>query len=123
MLPYLSESRRMIRLEGGFELDEYWREVREAGNDRLKEFGFDDWVVTLRPLTVADSERTEADEEESAVNISADTKTLDIAVDEQPDLPPQSFVQTSIIDIIDQAIEARGDDDSEDWLRDLGGEA
>ncbi len=113
----------MIRLEGGFELDEYWSEVREAGNDRLSEFGYDDWVVTLRPLTVADSERTEADEEESAVNISADTKTLDIAVDEQPDLPPQSFVQTSIIDIIDQANEARGDDDSEDWLRDEGGEA
>ena len=79
--------------------------------------------MTLRPLTVADSERTEADEEESAVTISADTKMLDIAVDEQPDLPPQSFVQTSIIDIIDQAIEARGDDDSEDWLRDIGGEA
>ncbi len=113
----------MIRLDGGFERDEYWRQVREAGNDRLKEFGLDDWVVTLRPLTATDSEGAEADEEELAVNISADTKMLDIAVDEQPDLPPQSFVQTSIIDMIDQAIEARGDGESEDWLRDLGGEA
>ena len=113
----------MIRLEGGFEIDEYWREVRQTGNDRLEEFGFDDWVVTLRPLTAPDPERIAAHEEESVVNISAATKTLDITVDEQPDLPPQSFVQTSIIDIIDQAIEARGDDDSEDWLRDIGGEA
>ena len=113
----------MIRLEGGFELDEYWREVRQTGNDRLKEFGFDDWVVTLRPLTVADSARAGAHEEESAVKISADTKMLDIALDEHPDLPPQSFVQTSIINVIDQAINARGDDDLEDWLRDEGGEA
>ncbi len=48
---------------------------------------------------------------------------LDIAVREQPDLPPGSFVQTSVIDAIDQAIEARGDDDAKDWLRDEGGEA
>ena len=113
----------MIRLEGGFELDEYWREVRQTGNDRLKEFGFDEWVVTLRPLTGTESERAEVHEEESAVNISAATKMLDIAVREQPDLPPGSFVQTSVIDAIDQAIEARGDDDAEDWLRDEGGEA
>ena len=48
---------------------------------------------------------------------------LDIAVDEQPDLPPQSFVQTSIIDVIDQATDARSDDVFEDLLRDEGGEA
>ena len=113
----------MIKLEGGFELDEYWREVRRTGNDRLEEFGFDDWVVTLRPLTVAESQSAGAHEEEEALNISAATKTLDIAVGEQPDLPPQSFVQTSIIDVIDQAIDARGDDDFEDLPRDEGGEA
>ena len=111
----------MIRLEG-LELDEYWSKVLQTGNDRLEEFGFDDWVVTLRPLTVPDSERAEAHEEERAVNISAATKTLDIVVDEQPYLPPQSFVQTCIIDAIDQAIDARIDDDSEDLLRDAGGE-
>ena len=113
----------MIRLEGGLELDEYWKEVRQTGNDRLEEFGFDDWVVTLRPLTVPDPERAEAHEEESVVNISAATKMIDIAVDEQPDLPPQSFVQTNIIDVIDQATDARRDDDFEDSLRDEGGEA
>ncbi len=54
----------MITLEGRFELDEYWREVRQTGNDRLQEFGFDEWVVTLRPLTGAESERAEVHEEE-----------------------------------------------------------
>ncbi len=108
----------MIRLEGGFDVETYWREVRETGDDRLKDFGFDDWVVTLRPLAVAGSEKAD-----SAVNISAATKMLDIAVERQPDLPPESFVQTSIIDAIDQAIGARGDDDAEELLRDEGGEA
>ena len=113
----------MIRLEGGLELDEYWREVRQTGDERLQEFGFEDWVVTLRALTLPDSARAEAHEEEPAVTVSAATKTLDIAVGKQLDLPPQSFVQTSIIDVIDQAIDARGDGDSEDRLRDEGGEA
>ena len=113
----------MIRLQGGLELDEYWREVRQTGDERLQEFGFEDWVVTLRALTLSDSVRAEAHEEEPAVTVSAATKTLDIAVGKQPDLPPQSFVQTRIIDVIDQAIDARGDGDSEDRLRDEGGEA
>ena len=108
----------MIRLEGGFDVETYWREVRETGDDRLKDFGFDDWVVTLRPLAVAGSEKAD-----SAVNISAATKTLDIAVVEQPELPPQSFVQTKIIDVIDQAIDTPGEHDSGNWLRDEGGEA
>ena len=113
----------MIRLEGGLELKEYWKEVRQTGNDRLEVFGFDNWVVTLRPLTSPDPERVDAPEEESVVNISTATKTIGIAVNEQPDLPPQSFVQTNIIDVIDQATDMRHDDDSEDSLRDEGGEA
>ncbi len=112
----------MITLEGRFELDEYWTEVRQTGNDRLKDFGFDDWVVIVRPLTATDSQ-SGAHEAESVVNISGATKTLDIVVDEQPELPAESFVQTSIIDVIDQVINALGDDDAEDWLRDEGGEA
>ena len=113
----------MITLEGRFELDEYWTEVRQTGNDRLKDLGFDDWVVTLRPMTVAESQRGGAHEAESAVTLSGATKTLEIVVDEQPDLPAESFVQTSIIDVIGQVINALGDDDAEDWLRDEGGEA
>ena len=113
----------MIRLEGGFELDEYWREVRQVGNERLDEFGFNDWVVTLRPLTGADSARAGAAKEASAANLSAATKTLDIALGEPPDLPAQSFVQTSIIDVIQQATAARGGDNLEESLRDEGGEA
>ena len=112
----------MIRLDGGFELDEYWREVLQTGNDRLEELGLDDWVVTLRPLPMADSERAEADQE-SAVNLTADKKMLDIAVEAQPELPPQSFVQSCIIDMIEQAIAGRGGDDADDRLRDEGGEA
>ncbi|MHC4446676.1 MAG: hypothetical protein ACYSXF_02560 [Planctomycetota bacterium] len=110
----------MITLEGRFELDEYWKEVQQLGNDRLKDFGFDDWVVTVRPLTAAERAAGEA---ESVINISGATKTLDIVVDEQPELPAESFVQTGIIDVIDQVISALGDDDAEDWLRDEGGEA
>ena len=113
----------MIRLQGGLEHDEYWREVRQTGDERLQEFGFEDWVVTLRALTLPDSAGVQAHEEEPAVTVSAARKTLDIAVGKQPDLPPQSFVQTSIIDAIDQAIDARGDGDSDDQLRDEGGEA
>ena len=113
----------MIRLESGLELNEYWKEVRQTGNERLEEFGFDNWIVTLRPLTSPDPARVETPEEESVVNISTAAKTIDIAVDEQPDLPPQSFVQTKIIDVIDQATETRHDDDFEDSLRDEGGEA
>ena len=113
----------MIRLQGGLELDEYWREVRKMGDERLQESGFEDWVVTLRALTLPETGRAEAQEEEPAVTVSAATKMLDMAVGKQPDLPPQSFVQTSIIDAIDQAIDARGDGDSDDRLRDEGGEA
>ncbi len=113
----------MIRLEGGLRLDEYWREVRKTGDERLQEFDFEDWAVTLRALSLPETGRAEAHEQEPAVTVSAATKTLDIAVGKQPDLPPQSFVQTSIIDVIDQAIDARGDDDFEDRLRDEGGEA
>ncbi len=113
----------MIKLEGGFELDEYWREVRQTGNDRLKDSDFDDWEVILRPLTASDSKGAGALEEEPTVNISAATKTLDIAVVEQPELPPQSFVQTKIIDVIGQAIDTPGEHDFGDWLRDEGGEA
>ena len=113
----------MIRLQGGFEVDEYWTEVRQTGNDRLKEFGYEEWVVTLRPLTLTESERAGSHEEEWAVNVSAASKTLDIAVIEWPELPPQSFVQTTIIDVIDQATHARGDDAFENLFRDEGGEA
>ena len=97
----------MIKLDGAFEIDGYWREVRQTGNDRLMEFGLEDWVVTLRPPTVADSDGADARERDPAVNMSAATKMLDIAVDGQPDLPPQSFVQASIIDVIAQAIDSR----------------
>ncbi len=111
----------MITLEGRFELDEYWREVRQTGNDRLKDLGFDDWVVTLRPLAAGDSKGTDH-EAESVINISGHTKALDIVVEQKPELPAESFVQTSIIDVIEQATHALGDDD-DDWLRDEGGEA
>ena len=113
----------MIRLLGEFELDEYWREVRQTGNDRLKEFGLEKWVVTLRPMTAADSEKAGAHEQQAAVNIDTATKMLDIAVQEQPDLPPESFVQTGLIDAIDQATHTGRDDDLEDLLSDEGGEA
>ncbi|MCZ6492707.1 MAG: hypothetical protein O7D97_06910 [Planctomycetota bacterium] len=113
----------MIRLQGGLKLDAYWREVRQTGDERLQEAGFEDWVVTMRPLTLPETGRAEAHEEEPAVTVSVTAKTLGIAVGKQPDLPPESYVQTSIIDVIDQAIDARGDGDSEDWLRDEGGEA
>ena len=52
----------------------------------------DDWVVTLRQLAVPDPERVEAHEEESVVNISAAAKTIDIAVDEQQELPTSLVV-------------------------------
>jgi len=113
----------MIRLEGGFELDEYWREVRQTGNDRLKEFGFEEWVVTLRPMTATDSESAGAHEEQAAVKLDAATRMLEIAVHERSDLPPESFVQTGIIDAIEQATHTPRGDDVEDLLSDEGGEA
>ncbi len=113
----------MIKLEGGFELDEYWSEVRQTGDERLDESDFVDWVVIVRPRAAGAAEGSSAREEESAVKIRAATKTLEIAVDRQPDLPPEVFVQISIIDVIAQAIEARGQDHSKDWVRDEGGEA
>ena len=113
----------MIRLGSEFRLDKYWREVRQTGDDRLKDLGFDDWVVTVQPLTLVDSERSRSHEGEPVVNLSVATKVLEIAVAEQPDLPPESFVQTSIIDIIEQAMDPQANDDLEDWPSDEGGEA
>ena len=113
----------MIKLQGRFELDEYWREVKETGDDRLQESGLDGWTVTLRPLSAADSTGGEPHDQELAVNIGVAAKSLDIAVDEQPALGPQSFVQTSIIDVIDQAIGATRDDILDDLRRDEGGES
>ncbi len=111
----------MIRLEGRFELDEYWKYIRQMGNDRLKDLGFNDWVVTVRPLAAGDSKDT-AHDAESVINISGNKKTLDLVVEEKPELPADSFVQTSIIDVIEQATHALGDDD-DDWVRDEGGES
>ena len=111
----------MIRLEGRFEGDDYWREVRQTGDERLGEAGLDDWLVTLRSPTGAESEHTARDETEPIIGIDAAARTLDIKVDEQPDLPPESFVQTSIIDVIELATGAR-DDDGQDPVRDVGGE-
>ena len=111
----------MIRLEG-LDPDEYWNDVLQTGGDRLTESGFDDWVVTLHPFTVREAESAEARQGGQVVKIDPATKTLDIAAVEQPDLPPESFVQTTIIDVIEQAIGARGDDDLADRLRDVGGE-
>ena len=106
----------MIRLEGGFEVQEYWEEVRKAGDDRLEDAGFQEWVVTLRPSAAGP-------DEQRAVNVNAAARTLEVAVEEQPDLPPDSFVQTSIIDVIEKATGEKADDVFEDLLRDEGGEA
>ncbi len=107
-----NEGNGMITLKDGFELDDYWSEVRQTGDERLEESGFVDWVVIVRPQAA------------EAVEISVATRVLDIGVDGQPDLPPEVFVQTSIIDAIDQAVEAAmGQDHSEDLIRDDGGEA
>ena len=72
-------------------------------------------------MAAGDSKGT-AREAESVINISGHTKALDIVVEQKPELPAESFVQTSIIDVIEQATHALGDDD-DDWLRDEGGEA
>ena len=109
----------MIRLEGGIEPDAYWKEVLETGDDRLAESGFEDWVVTLRPPVPS----VGPDEPELTINLTADAKTLEIVVREPPELPPQSFVQTCIVDVINQAIGGESRDDLEDVLRDEGGEA
>jgi hypothetical protein len=106
----------MIRLDESLERDDYWQEVRQKGDERLTESGYDDWVVTVRP-------RSGAHDEAVAVNVSVATRLLDIAVHEQPELPPESFIQTSIIDVIEHAIGARRDEGDEDPLRDEGGEA
>ena len=53
----------MIRLEGGFELDEYWSEVRQTGDERLDESDFVDWVVIVRPRAAGDAEGARVHEE------------------------------------------------------------
>ena len=113
----------MIRLAGGLDHDKYWTAVGETADDRLVDCGFGEWVVTLRPLTADDRPPPAADEPEPLISISAATKTLEIAVRGRPELPPQSFVQASIIDVIDQLIGGRADASVEDLLRDEGGEA
>ena len=40
-----------IQLEGGYETNDFWREVRAVGDQILNEYGYDEWTVTLRPCT------------------------------------------------------------------------
>ena len=45
-----------IRLQGGYETSDFWREVRDIGNSKLAELGLSDWSVTVRPATASDAE-------------------------------------------------------------------
>ena len=107
-----------IRLEGGYETNDFWREVQRVGNDILKDWGFSDWTVTLRPKTAADVESCSDDiAEEGAARVltNANTKELIIAGFQEDDFESEEeVVERHICELISNVYDDFTDDDIDD---------
>ena len=119
-----------LRLQDGYEIVPYWKEVQEVGNRKLKEESLN-WIVTLRPRTAADSEHTldertddemtedemtevEMTEEVCIMEYNLAKKELSLAGIEPQELSATEFVDVHIIQTIWGILkEVEGEDDEE----------
>ncbi len=105
-----------IRLEGGYEKIEFWRQVQSVGDDILRNYGFSDWTVTLRPKTAAEIETgtDEPGEDDAVVRIDATAQQLMIAGLNEGDFnSPQEVIEIPIVNWIGDAMGDWYDEDEQ----------
>ena len=103
-----------IRLEGGYELRKFWGQVREIANKMLEKRGLSDWTVTLRPVTVADTEHASRDETVFATYDREGKKVAIAFVGNGKSLgTPEEVAKVQIVAFVDQG----ANPDEDDWRR------
>ncbi len=105
-----------IRLEGGYETNDFWREVQSVGDQILKRYGYDEWTVTLRPKRVSNVERAndDLDDDDASISIDPTTRQLTIwGLNEGDFDSPEEVVDRHIVDLISDAMGEAYDEDDE----------
>ena len=105
-----------IRLEGGYETNDFWREVRSVGDQILKGYGYDEWTVTLRPKRASIVQRgsDDLDDDDASISIDPTTRQLTIWGFNEGDFDsPEEVVDRHIVDLIRDAMGEAYDEDEE----------
>ena len=105
-----------IQLEGGYETNDFWREVRSVGDQILKEYGYDEWTVTFRPKRAANVEKgnDDFDDDDASISINTTTRQLTIfGLNESDFDSPEQLVDRHIVDLISDAMGEAYDKDEE----------
>ena len=100
-----------VRLFGGYELDSFWKDVREQGNDRMRKEGFSDWTVTLRQKTISDVEQAESlGETDTRLYHNVDKKEIELAGDigNKGGVSVKKFIELHIMDFLYQLTDQEG---------------
>ena len=93
-----------IRLQGGYEVIDFWRKVRDIGNYKLEEFGLSDWTVTLRPATASDAEHAEQGDETAFSRWDRERHEVEMSFIENGAMigTAEEVALTQIVDLVDQ---------------------
>ena len=103
-----------IRLEGGYETNDFWREVRSVGEQILEGYGYDEWTVTLQPKRASNVERgnDDLDDDDPSISIDPPTRQLTISGFNESDFDsPEEVVDRHIADLIRDAMGEAYDED------------
>jgi hypothetical protein len=107
-------------LGGGLESSSWWREVREQSDVALRDGGYEEWTVDIRPMSPGDAESidaTGADEEDVGVTVDVGAMRLLLLIPADFDSTAEDlheFVEMSVMEPIDEAVGADRDDDDDD---------
>ena len=105
-----------IRLEGSYETNDFWREVRSVGDQILKRYGYDEWTVTLRPKRASNVGRgsDDPDDDGASISIYPTTRQLTISGFNESDFDsPEEVVDRHIVGLISDAMGEAYDEDDE----------
>ena len=105
-----------IRLEGGYETNDFWRQVRSVGEQILKEYGYDEWTVTLRPKRESKVEKgnDDLDDDDASISIDPTTRQLTIFCFNEADFDsPEEVIDRHIVNLISDAMGEAYDEDEE----------
>jgi len=104
-----------IRLEGGYETNDFWRQVRSVGDQILKKYGYDEWKVTLQPKRVSNVKGGNDDlDDDASISIDPTTRQLTISGFNDGDFDsPEEVVDRHIVNLISDAMGEAYDEDEE----------
>ena len=105
-----------IQLEDGYATNDFWCEVRSIGDKILKEHGYDEWTVILRPKKVSSGDRgnDDLDDDDASISIDPTTRQLTIFGFNESDFDsPDEVVDRHIVDLISDSMGEAYDEDEE----------